>query len=366
MRRRARSATALAVVVAATAVVPPGAGTAAFAQGAAAPGGKENLLTLVTGDRVHVMTGPDGRQLVRAEAGAGRESIAFYRKARGEELSVIPSDVAPLVVAGRVDPALFNVTRLLKDGYGDSARKDIPLIVGGTPGAPAAAPAGVSGARPLAALNGTAVTARKDRAASVWTSLTGGKRTLAPGVGHVWLDGKVRATLDKSVPRIGAPAAWRAGYTGKDVTVGVLDSGIDATHPDLAGAVVAERDFTGSGNVRDGNGHGTHVASIITGDGVADARYRGVAPDARLVVGKVLGDDGSGSFSTLIAGMEWIAQQHVRVVNMSVGAWIPSDGTDPLSAAANTLTAGTGTLFVIAAGNDGADRAVSAPGLADA
>ncbi|WP_034487325.1 S8 family serine peptidase [Actinomadura oligospora] len=363
MRRWAKGAVAL---VMGAAVVPPGGGAAAFADEAKGAGGRDSVLTLVTGDRVHVVTGPDGKQLVRAEAGAGRENIAFYRKARAGELTVVPSDVAPMVMAGRVDPALFNVTRLLKDGYGDADRKEIPLIVGGTSKERAVAPAGVSGVRPLAALNGTALTARKDKAASVWASLTGGKRTLAPGIGHVWLDGKVRATLDKSVPRIGAPAAWQAGYTGKDVTVGILDTGIDATHPDLAGAVVAERDFTGAGNVRDGNGHGTHVASTITGDGVADTKYRGVAPDARLVVGKVLDDHATGSISSVIAGMDWIAQQHVRVVNMSVGAWLPSDGTDPLSAAANTLTASTGTLFVVAAGNDGADRAVSAPGIADA
>ncbi|MFC5181326.1 S8 family serine peptidase [Actinomadura harenae] len=361
MRRWARGAVAL---VLGAAIVPPGGGTPAFAGETAGPGGRDAVLTLVTGDRVHVVTGSDGERLVRVEAGEGRRNIAFYRKARAGELSVIPADVAPLVMAGRVDPALFNVTRLLKEGYGDSARKDVPLIVGGTPKTRAVAPAGARDVRPLAALNGTAITARKDQAASVWQSLTGGKRTLAPGIAHVWLDGKVHATLDKSVPRIGAPAAWKAGFTGKNVTVGILDTGIDATHPDLAGSVVAERDFTGSGNVRDGNGHGTHVASIITGDGVADTKYRGVAPDARLVVGKVLDENASGSFSNLIAGMDWISQQHVRVVNMSVGGYVPSDGTDPLSAAADELTAGTGTLFVVGAGNDGADHAVLAPGIA--
>ncbi|MEV5573702.1 S8 family peptidase [Spirillospora sp. NPDC052269] len=363
MRRWARGAVALAVVAA---VAPPGGGTAAFAGEAADSGGRDAVLTLVTGDRVHMVTGSDGKRLVRVEAGAGRGKIAFYRQARAGELSVIPADAAPLITAGRLDPALFEVTRLLKDGYGDAARKDIPLIFAGTSGARAAAPAGTGDARPLAALNGTAVTARKDRAASLWASLTGGGQKMVPGVGKVWLDGKVHATLDKSVPRIGAPAAWKAGYTGKGVTVGILDSGIDTTHPDLAGAVAAERDFTGGGDVRDGNGHGTHVASIITGDGVADAKYRGVAPDARLVVGKVLDAGGWGSVSSLVAGMDWIAQQHVRVVNMSVGASLPSDGTDPLSVAANTLTARTGTLFVVAAGNDGADRTVQAPGLADA
>ncbi|RFU39459.1 peptidase S8/S53 subtilisin kexin sedolisin, partial [Actinomadura logoneensis] len=134
------------MVVAATAAMAPGGATPALAGPTAATGGRDEVLTLVTGDRVHVVTGADGRRLVRTEAGAGRKDIAFLRTARAGELSVVPADAAPLVMAGRVDPALFNVTRLLKDGYGDAARKDIPLIVGGTPGARAAAPAGVGGA----------------------------------------------------------------------------------------------------------------------------------------------------------------------------------------------------------------------------
>ncbi|WP_083999962.1 S8 family serine peptidase [Actinomadura kijaniata] len=367
MRRWAKGTAALA---AAMAVAPPyGAGTAHAAPPTAPDKGGRATVTLITGDRVHVREDAGGRPLVRIEPGAGREKVAFYRRSRGGELSVVPADAAPLVAAGRLDAALFDVTRLLRDGYGDGARPDIPLIVAGTPARRAAAPAGGTVTRPLAALNGAAVAARKDRAASVWasvrSSLTGGA-TAASGTGRVWLDGRVRATLDRSVPRIGAPSAWRAGYTGKGVTVGVLDSGIDAAHPDLAGSVVAERDFTGSGDVRDRNGHGTHVASTITGDGVADPRYRGVAPDARLVVGKVLDENAAGSFSGVIAGMEWIAQQGVRVVNMSIGASLPSDGTDPLSAAVDALTARTGTLFVVGAGNAGGDGSVTAPGLAEA
>ncbi|MBO2448049.1 S8 family serine peptidase [Actinomadura barringtoniae] len=380
MRRWAMGAAALAGTTAVVSVVAAvtshggatAGGTTVALAGATADGSREAIVTLVTGDRVHIVTGPGGRRLVRTELGAGRKNVAFYRQTRAGEVSVIPSDAAPLITAGRVDPALFNVTRLLKAGYGDASRRDIPLIIAGTPVHRAAAPPGTTATRPLAALNGTAVTARKDRTASMWASLTGGGRTLASGggrtlasgVGHVWLDGKVHTTLDKSVTRIGAPTAWKAGYTGKGVTVGLLDSGIDATHPDLTGAVAAEHDFTGSGDVKDHNGHGTHVASIITGDGVADPRYRGVAPDARLVVGKVLDADGQGSFSTVIAGMDWIAQQHVGVVNASLGSWISSDGTDPISAAVDALTARTGTLFVVGAGNDGQDRSVSVPGLA--
>ncbi|WP_197322314.1 S8 family serine peptidase, partial [Saccharomonospora sp. NB11] len=127
------------------------------------------------------------------------------------------------------------------------------------------------------------------------------------------------ATLAESVPQIGAPEAWDSGLTGEGVRVAVLDTGIDADHPDLADAVVEAEDFTGSGNTDDGQGHGTHVAATILGDGSAsDGRYRGVAPDAELVVGKVLDDDGFGQESWILAGMEWAAE-NASVVNMSLG-----------------------------------------------
>ena len=69
-------------------------------------------------------------------------------------------------------------------------------------------------------------------------------RSLRPGVDRIWLDGKRELSLDVSVPRIGAPAAWQAGFDGTGVTVAVLDTGIDATHPDLAGKIVEARSFT--------------------------------------------------------------------------------------------------------------------------
>ncbi|WP_163567554.1 S8 family serine peptidase [Fodinicola feengrottensis] len=101
-------------------------------------------------------------------------------------------------------------------------------------------------------------------------------------------------------------------------------------------------------------GHGTHVASIVAGSGAAfGGKYKGVAPGAKLLIGKVLGDDGSGYDSGIIAGMQWAVDQHARVVNMSLGSDEPSDGTDPMSQAVNMLTAQSGTLFVLAAGNSG-------------
>uniref|UniRef100_UPI000A3C3E8F S8 family serine peptidase n=1 Tax=Amycolatopsis kentuckyensis TaxID=218823 RepID=UPI000A3C3E8F len=227
-----------------------------------------------------------------------------------------------------------------------------PLIVGG--GAATARARGLQAVRELKSLGATAVRAVK------------GTNLLAPSLTaaapRIWLDSPVRGTLDRSVPQIGAPAAWQAGLTGSGVTVAVLDSGVDTTHPDLAGVVADAKDFSGSPSGTDDRyGHGTHVASIVTG---RDAKYRGVAPGVRLLNGKVLGDDGRGLQSGIIAGMEWAAGGGAKVVNLSLGTRFPSDGTDALSQAVDRLTEQTGALFVAASGNEGAQ--VSSPGAATA
>ncbi len=166
---------------------------------------------------------------------------------------------------------------------------------------------------------------------------------------------------------MGAPAAWQAGHTGKGVTVAVLDTGYDTDHPDLAGRVGPTQNFTGAGTVEDKNGHGTHVASITLGSGAASGgKYKGVAPDAKLAVGKVLDDNGFGTYEGILAGMEWAAVTvKAKVVNMSLGGG-PTDGTDPVSTAVNQLSKDHGTLFVIAAGNSGRESTIDAPGAADA
>ncbi|WP_255512080.1 S8 family serine peptidase [Kribbella kalugense] len=134
--------------------------------------------------------------------------------------------------------------------------------------------------------------------------------------------------------------------------IAILDTGIDPNHPDLKGRIEASANFSNAANNVDHFGHGTHVAGIAAGDGAASGgKYTGVAPQATLLNGNVLGDDGSGAISGIIAGMEWAVQQHATVVNMSLGSAIPSDGTDELSAALNTLSRDSGTLFVVAAGN---------------
>ncbi|GLZ61008.1 S8 family serine peptidase [Micromonospora sp. NBRC 107095] len=334
-------------------------------------------ITLITGDQVDLVQAAPGRVAATVRPGPGRNRITFQTVEADGGLRVLPSDVVPYLSAGVLDPDLFDVQELAADGYGDAAQATLPLIVRyQEPAAGRVRPlAGATDARPLESINGAAMRVGKGELGGLWTSLRGvpGQRVtagsparLGAGVARIWLDGKVRPTLEHSVPQIGAPAAWAAGRDGAGVTVAVLDTGVDATHPDLAGRIAEAQDFSDSGSARDGHGHGTHVAATIAGSGAAsDGRRKGVAPGARLLVGKVLDDAGSGYSSSIIAGMEWAAHSGAKVVSMSLGG-DPTDGTDPMSQAVNDLTAETGALFVVAAGNSGAARTVGAPGAATA
>jgi Subtilase family len=355
------------------------AGAAQVPAGAApAPRGPARTVTLITGDRVAVW---GGTTRVAVEPGPGRRGVLFAVQTGGGRVRVVPSDAAPLLAAGRLDPRLFDVTALLAFGYDRGDR--LPLIVVGGRGVGVAA-AGVARAgvaalegltvtRELPAVGGVAVRASRGKAAVAWRALTGAARStprLRAGVSKVWLDGLRRPSLDASVPQVGAPAAWAAGFTGAGVTVAVLDSGVDDTHPDLAGRVRARRNFTeGFEDDRDLVGHGTHVASTIAGSGAASGgKYKGVASDAALLDGKVCVTGGCAE-SWILAGMEWAAaQQHARIVNLSLGGMDDPEVVDPVEQAVQTLTDRYGTLFVIAAGNaDGpTDGVIASPGSADA
>ena len=224
----------------------------------------------------------------------------------------------------------------------------------------------------LPSIAGAAVAVHKNTASDVWAALTATGPSADPMLGtdiaKVWLDGKVEATLAESVPMVGAPQAWEAGFDGSGVDVAILDSGIDATHPDLAEQIAQTQSFVpGEPADVDPNGHGTHVASTVAGTGAAsEGSLQGVAPGADLLIGKVLDTNGNGQDSWVIAGMEWAAAAGADVINMSLGNSQPSDGTDPMSQAVNSITAESGALFVIAAGNQGSPGAIGSPGAADA
>ncbi|MGY6018035.1 S8 family serine peptidase [Streptomyces spinosirectus] len=325
----------------------------------------KHRITLITGDRVAV----DARgRVVGLEPAKGREHIPVQiRRADGHTL-VVPSDVARLIATGKVDQRLFDVTELNRAATRTSQKHGLKVIVGYQGAAPAAK-ADVRDAgrlrERLTSLNADAVQTPKQDTAELWRAVTDGDRA-ASGIAHVWLDGVRRASLDKSVPQIGAPKAWAAGYTGKGVKIAVLDTGIDATHPDLKGQVVAEKNFSTAADATDHYGHGTHVASIAAGTGAkSHGKYRGVAPDAKLLNGKVLDDSGSGDDSQILAGMEWAAGQGADVVNLSLGGG-DTPGIDPLEAEVNKLSEQKGILFAIAAGNDGdfGEQTIGSPGSA--
>ncbi|WP_214410736.1 S8 family serine peptidase [Sphaerisporangium fuscum] len=336
-------------VVAVQGPVPP-AEAGRTPEGGARPG----VVTLVTGDRV--VTSGGG---YRVEPGPGRH-VRYATRYRKGHLLVFPSDAMPLVAEGVLDERLFDVTQLLAWGYDDAHRGDIPVITQ-SPGGLAPAPRAARQTRQMAELGMTALRVPKANAGETWKDLVSGTRTLAAGKTRLWLDGRREFTLDQSTKQIGATEAWKQGMTGKGVTVAVLESGYDHDHPDLKGVVTQERNFSDDPDMRDRVGHGTHVASIIAGRG---EKYRGVAPEAQLAFGKVGGEFMTDS--ALLAGMEWAATEvKAKIVNMSLGGTDTLD-LDPVEQAINSLSAQTGTLFVVAAGNEGRPGSVSSPGSADA
>ncbi|WP_323369343.1 S8 family serine peptidase [Streptomyces alkaliterrae] len=363
-------ATAVTLTVGMAAPESAGAGWKAGATPVELPSNAEKAakvqsVTLITGDRV--LVGPRGKiaGYIRAE---GRENIPVQTRRIGKRTYVIPADAQRYIAAGKVDIALFDVTELKRKQYRAVAGTGVPFIVTYKGKSPAAKNRLRAAADPevrasLDAVNGEAVTVAEDDASAAWKALTGGS-----GVETVSLDRVRKVALDKSVARVGAPKVWQAGYEGDGVRIAVLDTGIDTSHPDLgAGKVVAARDFSGSGSTRDRQGHGTHVASTAAGSGAkSKGRFKGVAPKAQLINAKVLDDSGFGMDSGIIEGMEWAVARGAKVVNLSLGGYdLP--GIDPMEEAVNRLSAKSGALFVIAAGNEGPGKGtISSPGSADA
>jgi serine protease AprX len=199
-----------------------------------------------------------------------------------------------------------------------------------------------------------------------------------PSIAELVPDGRVRmsggwgAAYDALDPNL----AWRRaiglgwvpdGIDGSGVTVALIDTGL-ARLGDFEDRVLARVDFTPGGAGDDGYGHGTHMAGVIAGSGGASGgKWRGVAPDARLVSVKVAGRDGSTDVSVVIAAIQWVvmhrAKYGIKVLNLSFG----TDGTqpyalDPLDAAVERAWA-AGITVVVAAGNRGpAQGTINKPG----
>ena len=150
--------------------------------------------------------------------------------------------------------------------------------------------------------------------------------------------------------------AYSASASGKGVTAYILDTGIRFDHVELGGRAVRGYDAVGDGqNGSDCNGHGTHVAGTVGGTAY------GVARSARLVAVRVLGCDGSGTMSGVIAGLDWVAANAARpaVANLSLGG----DASASVDDAVRRISA-AGIAVIAAAGNDGVDACTSSPARA--
>ncbi|MFF1359197.1 S8 family serine peptidase [Streptomyces sp. NPDC058297] len=370
---------ATAAALAVTALAPSGAADTppdgAFGKrpvigsGARASGGKQTTVTLVTGDKVVVTTDRPGHSFAAVLPREDGTQPMMQTYQLGKDLYVYPEGVSEAIAEGKVDEQLFNVTGLIRQGYDDAHTDSLPLIatyrssVDVAKSAPAA-PRGSERGLSLPAVDGVALKAGKDTAATFWRDITDTRSRAASPLKKLWLDGKAEATLDRSTAQVHAPQAWAAGYDGKGTKVAVLDTGVDAEHPDLVSRIAASKNFTDSKTTDDKVGHGTHTASTAGGSGAASGgRKKGVAPGTSLLIGKVLNDQGYGQDSWIIAGMQWAVDQQADVVSMSLGNPTIGDCADPMAQATQQLSQNTHTLFVVAAGNAGsATETVSSPG----
>ncbi len=169
------------------------------------------------------------------------------------------------------------------------------------------------------------------------------------------------------VERIGALAAWGAyGARGRGMKVAVLDTGVDAEHPDLKGKVANWAEFgpdgkkvTGS-TAHDSDRHGTHVCGTIAG-GDASGKWIGVAPDAKLAVGLVLDGENGGSDAQVLAGIDWALDQRVHAISMSLGGLVIGPETPGTYTRAIVECFLRGVPVVAAIGNEG-DGTGGSPG----
>jgi subtilisin family serine protease len=340
-------------------------------------------VTLVTGDVVIVTDLPEGQKgisVIPADPTKLGQNFQVF-KIRNDTY-VMPSSVD----TRKVDVELFNIDLLTRDGYFDLTYTPVIVQCESRPD-PAKNVRDVEGR--IAAREGR-VTFKSPRLPAVAAKLPKEKtkelfETLveSPSTHKIWLDKKVKVDLADSVPLIGAPELWAAGYNGSGVEIAILDTGIDDTHPDLDDLdddpttidpkVVIAIDFTDDLTTNDLFGHGTHVAGIAAGTGaVSNGTYKGVALGAMLWNVKVLNQYGWGFWSWVISGIEYAAYgpdgtpntgDEADIISMSLGSYEWTDGTDPVSTAVDAAV-DAGVVVAVAAGNWGDYFGIGVPATA--
>lgn len=185
--------------------------------------------------------------------------------------------------------------------------------------------------------------------------------TVDPDVEFICYDAKVFAVMDIAREAIGSDLIQNTRYTGKNVTVAIIDTGV-SPHSDLIypnNRIIGFKDFVNNEiRIYDDNGHGTHCAGILAGNGYASrGKYSGIAPEANILPIKVLDEIGNGNTSDILSTVQWIIDNKevykTRIINFSLGAIAQyREKRDPLVKAANRAI--ENNLIVIAAvGNSG-------------
>lgn len=317
-------------------------------------------VTLVTGQTV-IVSETDGERSYSVDADLEMRTLETQRG----------TYVYPETVDFQTfDRQLFNVDLLIEQNLTDARTDAIPVIVESTRGpqpvgqestiSVASATPSVTATQTLETIGAQAATITKRDATDASHAL----RT-ADRVDTVHLDVAYKVQLDEANAIVDANSA-RADYDvdGTGVTVAVLDTGVDDTHPDVD--VANAKDFTGEGTTDDLHGHGTHVAGIIAGTGEASGgNLTGIAPNATIYNGRVLGENGYGSTSDIIAAIEWAADEDVDVISMSLGGTSRIVRSNDPYTEAIQYAVDNGTPVVIAAGNSYNRYTIGSPGVVE-